>query len=342
MPTYSSLLPQLKSFIENPGFSSFDELAVGLHQYQLQQNPGFRKHCAQVEKYDIEHWQQHPALSTDTFKLEPNPTCLAPDERRVTYMTSGTTKDIRGQHYFRSTELYQHSVLHAWNTLGLPKIHKLFILTPPPEQAPHSSLSSMMEMLAQVHAPEAIYLIDRDMLDIAPLIAAAEAGEPVTLLGTALAFLNAFELLGDSTLGFAEGSWAMETGGYKGSGRSLSKEQLYSQFQKHLGLENDAIWNEYSMTELSSQFYTHGIGRPHRAPHWMKIEVLSPETDKAVAPGEIGYLKIYDLANIDSVAGIRTQDLAIYHDPHSFTLIGRDPSALPRGCSRAIDEVLAG
>ena len=132
----------------------------------------------------------------------------------------------------------------------------------------------------------------------------------------------------------------METGGYKGSGRSLTKEELYGQFQHYFGLESDSIWNEYSMTELSSQFYTRGIGQAHHAPHWMKIEVLSPETDQAVGIGEVGYLKIYDLANIDSVAGIRTQDLAIYHGEHSFTLIGRDPSALPRGCSRAIDAVL--
>jgi hypothetical protein len=132
----------------------------------------------------------------------------------------------------------------------------------------------------------------------------------------------------------------METGGYKGSGRSLNKEELYQLFSEHLAIPPENIWNEYSMTELSSQFYSVGIGAPHRAPHWMKIRVIDPETDKDVLPGKMGYLVIHDLANIDSVSAIRTQDLAIYHDEHSFTLIGRDPSALPRGCSRTIDESL--
>jgi hypothetical protein len=72
----------------------------------------------------------------------------------------------------------------------------------------------------------------------------------------------------------------------------------------------------------------------------MKIRVLDPETDRDVQVGEMGYLVIYDLANSDSVCAIRTQDLAIYHDEYSFTLIGRDPSALPRGCSRSIDDTL--
>ena len=90
------------------------------------------------------------------------------------------------------------------------------------------------------------------------------------------------------------------------------------------------------MTELSSQFYTNAIGNPHIAPPWTHIEVINPETNLPVLAGETGYLVIYDLANVDSVIGIRTQDLAIYHSPQSFTLIGRDPSALPRGCSRSL------
>jgi len=127
----------------------------------------------------------------------------------------------------------------------------------------------------------------------------------------------------------------METGGYKGTNKSLTKEELYTQFQHYLSIESTHIWNEYSMTELSSQFYTSAIGNPHQGPHWTRIKVIDPETKQPVAPGELGYLVIYDLANIDSCLAILTQDIAIYHNPNSFTLIGRDPSALPRGCSRS-------
>jgi hypothetical protein len=59
-----------------------------------------------------------------------------------------------------------------------------------------------------------------------------------------------------------------------------------------------------------------------------------------VAEGETGIVLIWDAANVGSVTGIRTQDLAIRRGD-TFELLGRDPSALPRGCSRAADEWLS-
>ena len=94
------------------------------------------------------------------------------------------------------------------------------------------------------------------------------------------------------------------------------------------------------MTELSSQFYTHGVGAEHIAPAWTKTRVINPLTGEDSAPGAPGHLAIYDLANLYSVSALQTQDLAIAGENSSFTLLGRDPSALPRGCSRAADHNL--
>ena len=339
--TYQNISAEIESFILQPHVykGNFTSLALKLFQYQLEHNSGYSKFCTANNKREANCWQQIPSLTTDVFKFQPAPSCIKDVQVHQTFMTSGTTGEARGCHHFRDTKLYDLSILEAWQQLGLPKPRKLFILTPPPEQAPHSSLSHMMETLRQAHCPDACYLIDNDKLAPAPLLNALAEGQPISLLGTALAFLNLFETL-PTPIQLPAGSWAMETGGYKGSGRTLSKQELYAKFETVLGIPNQQIWNEYSMTELSSQFYTRGIGQAHHGPHWMKIQVLNPETDQPVAPGEMGYLVIHDLANIDSVSALRTQDLAIYHDPHSFTLVGRDPSALPRGCSRSIDEAL--
>jgi hypothetical protein len=131
----------------------------------------------------------------------------------------------------------------------------------------------------------------------------------------------------------------METGGYKGSGRELAKQDLYRMFEDYLGLPGEMIINEYGMTELSSQFYTRGLGSPHRAPPWLKALVIDVETGREAAVGEAGTLRIFDLANVNSVLAIETQDLAIRRED-GFELLGRDPEALPRGCSRAADEFL--
>jgi hypothetical protein len=168
--------------------------------------------------------------------------------------------------------------------------------------------------------------------------AVQDAVQPVLLLGAALAFLHWFEAMDPITL--PAGSLAFETGGYKGTRRSLSKEALYEMFRNRLGLDASEIINEYGMTELSSQCYTRGLGRPHVAPPWMRVIAVDPATGLEVADGETGVLRIFDLANLGSVLAIQTRDLAIRRGA-DFELLGRDPAALPRGCSRAADEMLS-
>jgi hypothetical protein len=67
--------------------------------------------------------------------------------------------------------------------------------------------------------------------------------------------------------------------------------------------------------------------------------VIDPETGNEVATGKAGVLRLFDLANVGSVLAIQTADLAVRR-ASGFELIGRDPAAIPRGCSRRADELL--
>ena len=142
------------------------------------------------------------------------------------------------------------------------------------------------------------------------------------MFGTALALLNLFEQAPDLHLELPPGSIVMETGGFKGSGRDVHQHELYGLFSRHLGIPADSIWNEYGMTELSSQFYSNGINRSHRAPPWMKFQVIDPNTNQEVRPGEAGLLRIVDLANLWSVLSVQTQDLARARPDGGFLLSG--------------------
>ena len=133
----------------------------------------------------------------------------------------------------------------------------------------------------------------------------------------------------------------METGGYKGSGRDVPKAELYGMFGKHFDIAPGRVLNEYGMTELSSQFYTRGLGGVHEGGPWVRALVIDPETGREVAVGGMGVLRIFDLANLASVLAVETQDLAVRRE-RGFELLGRDPGALPRGCSRAADERMRG
>ena len=315
----------------------FAALALEAHAFQKRWNTPCAKFCA--TRPPATHWREIPAVPQSAFKSA-RLSVAPPEEITRTFRTSGTTGETRGEHQFIDTRLYDAAVLRGWERLGLPRL-PLVILTPDPRSAPHSSLSHMMATLAAVRAPGPPFYIDQSGgLDraILPMLWQAEStGTPVALLGTALAFLHLFDNEDCRHFRLPAGSYALETGGYKGSGREIPKAELYGTFGEHLGIPADDVINEYGMTELSSQFYTRGLGGVHEGPPWLRAVVIDPETGGEAAVGETGVLRIFDLANLGSVLAVETQDLAVRRE-RGFELLGRDPAALPRGCSRAADE----
>ena len=320
----SSLERKVEAFIR-AGEGDFGELLLEAHAMQRTLCPSYGAYCAQQPK--PLRWEDIPALPLSAFRHAAI-RCFSPEKTVCSFRTSGTTGEGYGTHDLHSLTLYQAAALQGWSGAGLPG-RRVLCLLPPPREAPHSSLSRMAGWLAD----EGHFFSGRwDALERA----LGEGETPPVLFGTALAFLDFFEGLGGRRILLPAGSLAVETGGYKGTRRSLSKAALYAQFEDRLGLSPDSIWNEYGMTELSSQFYTRGLGRPHRGAPWVRAQVLDPETNREVADGETGALRLFDLANTGSCCVLQTQDLAIRRGD-AFELLGRDPAALPRGCSRAAD-----
>jgi hypothetical protein len=144
----------------------------------------------------------------------------------------------------------------------------------------------------------------------------------------------------------AQGSRALETGGYKGQSRVVPKAQLHALLTKHLGLAPGWIVTEYGMSELSSQAYDKIAGLDdadsnacaglHSAllhfPPWARAQIVSPETGREVADGETGLIRIFDLANVRSAMAIQTEDLGLRRGD-AFALLGRAAESEARGCS---------
>jgi acyl-coenzyme A synthetase/AMP-(fatty) acid ligase len=138
----------------------------------------------------------------------------------------------------------------------------------------------------------------------------------------------------------------METGGWKGRGRSLPREALHAELAARLGVPSERIVNQYGMTELGSQFYDSllaepGAPRRKQGPPWARVRIVDPETACEAAAGDPGSIVVLDLANAASVAAIRTADLG-RRVADGFEVLGREPGAVERGCSIAIDELLGG
>jgi hypothetical protein len=311
------------------GEGSFEDLILAAHSVQRTLCAPYGAYCKAFK--EPASWREIPAIPLTAFRQAAIRSFPAEETIRL-FRTSGTTGEGFGEHHFRTLELYRAAAIGGWQRLGLPTAN-LFCLMPSPVESQYSSLSCMAGWLAP---PQRFFLGDWDRMIGA--LSGQENG--IVVFGTALAFLDFFEWLGNREIRLPQGSVAVETGGYKGAKRSLPKSELYTLFRRHLGLGENDVWNEYGMTELSSQFYTRGLRNPHRGAPWVRSLVIDPESGSESADGETGILRIFDLANLGSCCALQTRDLAVRR-AEDFELIGRDPAALPRGCSRIADEILA-
>ncbi len=334
-----SLEAEILQFLSEPLEDKFEPLALKIFDYQRQENLPYARYCRFLgTPQRIASWKRIPAVPQQAFKRS-ELRSFPVSQTVVEFHTSGTTGEGHGKHFFPSLRLYEAAVRWGWDFFGLPR-HSFILLMQHPDDAPRSSLCRMGGILTD-YQRDCFFVTKNGYLELDRLRESfIDREKPVTLFGSALAFLTLFERGPDLRLEMPPQSIAMETGGFKGSGRDVRKKELYDLFSRHLGITTDSIWNEYGMTELSSQFYSNGINRDHRAPPWMKFLIIDPNTNEEVFPGEVGLLRIVDLANLWSVLAVQTQDLARTRPDGSFLLLGRDPGAFPRGCSRAMDELL--
>ena len=343
----------------------FSGMAVMLFTLQYKHNAPYRRLCEArgIRPSDVNHWSQIPVVPAAAFK-ELELTGLHPEERTHVFHSSGTTEQRPSRHFHRadSLALYEAS-LWPWlkENCGLRIADcRLVSLTPPAEQAPHSSLVHMFDfMRRQVGAgaetfigrvaPDGAWALDGDaalaVMDCSRRREEAESGatsnppphvggygKPLLVLGTAFSFVHLLDELAARNIRvqLPAGSRVLETGGYKGRSRSLPKAELHRLITERLGVPASHIVCEYGMSELSSQAYD--TGGHFKFPPWARARVISPETGREVAEGETGLLQIFDLANVFSVMAIQTEDLAVRRGA-GFELIGRAERSEARGCS---------
>ncbi|MNC92239.1 hypothetical protein D3C83_86270 [compost metagenome] len=71
------------------------------------------------------------------------------------------------------------------------------------------------------------------------------------------------------------------------------------------------------------------------------MSAVDPATLDPLPAGEVGLARFVDLGNVDSAVAIVTQD-RVRVTMEGIELLGRQPGALPRGCSLAIEELVLG
>jgi propanol-preferring alcohol dehydrogenase len=348
----------------NSDDEQFDALARGLFAYQYRNNEPYRQFCdlRQVAPDILDHWTEIPAVPIGAFKVT-NLCCEPIDHAVALFMSSGTTQpEQRSRHYHPDLRVYDASTTTNFAAHFLPEMRPgecpfpMLVLNPRPGELPNSSLAYYLGlMLDRYGSPESEYFVDERGLARDRLLKALrqnnELDRPVALLGTTFGFVHFLDWLEAEGMSVAlpPGSRVFDTGGVKGRSRDISRDELDAAIATRLGVGVQHQVNMYGLTELSTQFIDQSLrsfaagmplNRAKSVPPWARTRVLDPETLAELPPGEVGVLCHTDLANRASVCTVLTEDLGVAR-PGGFEVLGRISGSEARGCSIAMDELLA-
>jgi len=244
------------------------------------------------------------------------------------FESSGTTQDIKSNHWVQDINLYEASFLEGFKLFyGDPSKYCIIGLLPSYLERKHSSLVYMVDKLikASGHAESGFYLDDFVKLNEV-LQNLEKQNQPVWFIGVSFA-LTDFAIAYPQQL---KSTIVLETGGMKGRKEELTRNELHQLLREHLG--TSTIHSEYGMTELLSQAYAIKEG-VFKCPPWMKVMVAEEEDPTSIKETGRGVLHIIDLANIFSCCFIATEDIGEVFEDGSFTVLGRLDASARRGCS---------
>ena len=352
------MLSAVREFIGAPDPARFPELALGLFRFQYEGNVPYRRFCDRRGRTpaNVTDWADIPAVPVSAFKQAELVVGGLPEGS--VFVTSGTTEgaERRGRHHVPVPSIYRAAALAHFERCVLADgvRPRFLVLAPSLAEQPRSSLCQMIEWLAESFAsgpPEYFVAggeLQADALE-QRLRECEPPREPTLLIGVTRAFIRFIDRCQASGVRFRlpYGSRIIDTGGSKGTSRSLSRNGLLRAFWDYFGVPGYFVANEYGMTEMCSQFYDDSIhnhfagrkrDRAKLAPPWVRTQVVSPQTLEPVPRGERGLLRHFDLANVGSVAALQTEDVGI-EVGEGFEVIGRASGAEARGCALLLEQV---
>ncbi len=345
-------LIQSHSSIDND--AEFNALALQSFAYQLENNSIYSDWCHRF-KHNIspDHWVDIPALPVSLFK-HADIACFQVDQAKHVFKTSGTTKgQLRGKHYLKHESLYESviDVLAATYLFKGKERMPFLSLINAYEPLRESSLSYMVKCLNKRYGlGDCFYAIDQAEIHFEQLCQRIESHikneQPIFIATTAFAWAAFLEYLETSQriCVLPTQSCLMDTGGFKGHAKTVSRETLVNNTQKLLGINPRDQINEYGMTELLSHFYdcASTIGDDATVvkaiPTWTRVLITDPQSGTVCAPGQKGLIRIFDLANQDSVIAVQTEDEGRYVDD-GFEVLGRQVGSDLRGCSLSFEQL---
>jgi phenylacetate-coenzyme A ligase PaaK-like adenylate-forming protein len=312
----------------------FEDLALDVFAFQAGSNPVYRRFLdlLHIVPAEVKELEAIPFLPISAFKFHLVQTLEWTPQ--MVFRSSGTTGTEPSRHAVREPEWYLEQARRGFAQFyGQPSEYCFFALLPSYLERANSSLVLMAEDFIRESRYEQSGFFLHEHEKLRNLLHANHAAQiPTVLIGVSFALLDLIE---DVPVHFPE-LIVMETGGMKGRREEMTREDLHHRLKAGFGV--DAIHSEYGMTELLSQAYSKGEGLFFTAPAMRLVlrDLYDPFAQPG--PGQTGAINVMDLANLDTVSFIATDDLGKEHPGGGFQVLGRLDNSDLRGCNLLLGE----
>ncbi|MFH0866713.1 MAG: acyl transferase [Bacteroidota bacterium] len=313
----------------------FNNTALEIFRYQFEQNSIYRKFVQffGANPETVKSCLDIPFLPVEFFKKEK--IICGNAKPQAVFRSSGTSGAGESFHYVADLMVYKKSAVKAFKMFyGSPEDYTILALLPSYLEQKNSSLVWMTNFFISKSnfKNDCGFFIDKSITLCEKLKELVKIPQrKVLLLGVSYALLDFAEKIKFPLKNVI----VMETGGMKGKGKEMVREELHKVLCDKLGVAE--IHSEYGMTEMLSQAYSKGKGI-FTCPHWMKVIVREMNDPLSWAvEGKTGEINVIDLANINSCSFIATQDIGRLANDGSFKVLGRFDNSDVRGCNLMIE-----
>ncbi|MFM2267669.1 MAG: hypothetical protein RL757_1110 [Bacteroidota bacterium] len=320
------------------------QLALDVCRFQYQHNDLYQRFCDLLRKdvSKITQISEIPFLPIQFFKnylIQTNENGEKWQPQSV-FTSSGTTGSVTSQHLVRDHAHYLRVAKFGFERVyGNVSDYCVLALLPSYLEREGSSLIAMtQDFIEQSNdADSGFFLYDFEKL--LKLLKQKQIEEKkVLLIGVSFALLDLAEkIVADSQKINLQNIVIMETGGMKGRRKEWTRPQLHAQLSSAFGVSD--IHSEYGMTELLSQAYAPAQGLFEPMPT-MKVVSRMMNDPLTILPnqGKLGVLNVVDLANLDTISFIATDDLCRIYENGTFEVLGRLDNSDLRGCNLMVAE----
>ncbi len=325
-----SLYKQISQLFIEDSEQKFEDVAIKVFRRQSHLNKVYSHYLdlIGISPRSISDWLDIPLMPIEFFKRYEVKSGNWKAEK--IFLSSGTQGSQRSSHHLRDSAWYdrQSVAIAQQSGIDLGQVAVLGLLPSYLENGDSSLVHMVEHFVSKSDTPTPqFFLYNHKELHSRILSLLEETDKDILLIGVTFALLDFAKLypIASSRLKI------LFTGGMKNRGEELLGEEIRMQLGAAFG--SSEIWSEYGMTEMLSQAYAKDSAR-YKMPATMRvrpIEINDPLSDYKY--GKTARLGVVDLANIDTLSFILTQDLGVVYEDDTFEVIGRMQTSDMRGCT---------